>query len=103
VTLPEDPSSSPGRSAARDEAWWTNFRDLLDQQNTWPTAFPMKFIVPVAQLPEAEARFAGHALALRPSAKGSYVSVSLDPVVASADEVVALYEAAGSIEGAVLL
>ncbi|MBE2186520.1 MAG: DUF493 domain-containing protein, partial [Rhodothermales bacterium] len=35
--------------------------------------------------------------------KGAYVSVSLEPVVASADEVVALYEAAGTIPGAVLL
>ena len=106
MSLPEDlPSSTPGRSApaARDEASWDNFRRLLDEQNTWPTTYLMKFIVPAAQLPEAERRFAGHALTLRPSTKGSYVSVSLDAAVASADEVVALYKAAGTIDGALLL
>jgi len=63
----------------------------------------MKFIVPADKVLEAETRFAGHMLVLRPSSKGAYVSVSLEPVVASADEVVALYEAAGAIDGAVLL
>ncbi|MBE2185144.1 MAG: DUF493 family protein, partial [Rhodothermales bacterium] len=82
---------SESESTARDAAWWANFRRLLDDQNTWPAAFPMKFIVPADQVSEAEARFASHILALRPSSKGAYVSVSLEPVVASADEVVALY------------
>lgn len=89
--------------AAPDAAWWDRFRRLLDDQNEWPAAFPMKFIVPADKLGEARARFAVYALAERPSSKGSYVSVSLSPVVASADEVVALYEAAGAIDGAVLL
>lgn len=96
-------SESPAESAARDAAWWANFRRLLDEQNTWPAVFPMKFIVPAEHVAEAERRFDGHSIQLRPSSKGTYVSVSLEPVVASADEVVALYEAAGAIPGAVLL
>lgn len=96
-------SEPTSASTARDAAWWANFRRLLDEQNTWPAPFPMKFIVPAERVADAEHRFAGHTLALRTSSKGTYVSVSLEPVVASADEVVALYEAAGAILGAVLL
>lgn len=94
----ESPSSPPP-----DAAWWDHFRRLLDEQTTWPVRFPMKFIVPADKVAEAEARFEGHTLRLRPSSKGTFVSVSLDPEVASADDVVALYQAAGAIEGAVLL
>lgn len=87
----------------RDTAWWTRFKALLDDQTTWPAPFLFKFIVPAARVPELQALFPDYPTTTRASSKGTYVSVSLEPVLASSDEVVAIYEAAGQVEGIVML
>ncbi len=79
------------------------FRLLLDEQNDWPGEYLFKFIVPRSGLDEITALFESHPVSVRASRKGNYVSVSARIVVASSDEVVAIYLAAGEVEGVISL
>ncbi len=83
--------------------WWANFERLLDEQNEWPTTFLFKFIVPLEQMPAFQSLFEGAEMTTRASSKGNYISVTMQPVMDSADAVRAVYEKAGQIEGIVSL
>lgn len=92
------PQSEPSNAE-----WWANFERLLDEQNDWPTTFLFKFIVPLEQMPAFQALFEGEAMTTRASSKGNYISVTMQPVVDSADAVRRVYERAGQIKGVVSL
>lgn len=86
-----------------DADWWRNFRTLLDEQNDWPTEYLFKFIVPRAALDEMKAVFGAHPVTVRASSKGRYLSVTARMQMASSEEVVAVYTAAGRVEGVIAL
>ncbi len=85
------------------ESWWENFAALLDDQNDWPAAYLFKFIVPKAGLEQMKGVFDGHPVKVRASNQGNYLSVTARLEMNSSDEVIAVYKAAGEVEGVVSL
>ncbi len=96
----EHRASSPAHA---DASWWHNFRALLDEQNEWPTEYLFKFIVPRAALDEMKAVFGAHPVTVRASSKGKYLSVTARMQMDSSAAVVAVYTAAGRVEGVIAL
>lgn len=96
MTLDRKPADESAAGSAR-------FKQLLDEQNEWPTAFTFKFIVPIDRLPALEEILSGFLLQTRPSRKGNYIAVTCAPLMASSDEVMSIYERTSHIEGIVSL
>jgi len=85
------------------EEWWSEFKDLLDEQNDWPTQYTFKFIAPSQRLDALKSVFGDHPVKVRASSKGNYMSVTARMHMESSDEVVAIYEEASSIEDVISL
>jgi len=85
----------------------SQFRDLLNENTTWPSVYLFKFICPsdASTVAEVKALFHGNAVDLvrRNSNKGNYVSITVKTRMRSADEVIACYEKAGHIKGLMAL
>ena len=82
--------------------WWANFGRLLDEQTEWPAPYIFKFIVPVEQMPAFLERFEQTDLKTRPSKNNNYIGVTMQPVMASVDDVRAVYERAFEVEGIIM-
>ncbi|ODN43469.1 hypothetical protein BGC07_11730 [Piscirickettsia litoralis] len=80
-----------------------NFKELLEENYTWPAEYPFKFIVPKDQIDLALALFPEQAVKQTPSKKGNYISVSCKKWMKSSEEVLALYERAAKINGLISL
>jgi hypothetical protein len=93
--------STNGKNDAK--AWWARFGALLDSQTEWPSDYLFKFIVPRQRFEEVKDVFDGEKLVVRASTRGRYLSVTARVRVGSSDDVIAIYEAAGSIEGVISL
>lgn len=89
--------------AENDEEWWRRFKELLDDQNDWPTQYTFKFIAPAGRLDELKDVFGDHPVRVRASSKGNYKSVTVHLRMSSSEEVVAIYEEASSIDGVISL
>lgn len=89
--------------AEDDDAWWDRFKELLDDQNDWPTQYTFKFIAPAPRVEELKEVFGDHPVRVRESSKGNYMSVTAHLRMSSSDEVVAIYEEASSVEGVISL
>lgn len=92
-----------GREELKGDAWWQRFRELLDDQNEWPSEYLFKFIVPRASQALLEAVFGDEPFKVRASSKGNYVSVTASLLMQSSDQVVELYQRAAKIPGVVSL
>lgn len=80
------------------------FRDLLNQEHSWPTTYIFKFIVKGDQEREVTDLFDEDVVInKKPSSAGKYTSVTIQAKMATADEVIAIYNAAASIEGIISL
>ena len=83
------------------------FRELLEQNYTWPALYMFKFICPADN--EAIARLQRPfdpevaELSLRPSSKGNYVSFTAKELMMSVDAVIERYEQARGIPGLISL
>ena len=84
-------------------AWWSRFKGLLDDQNTWPSKYLFKFIAPRSSLSAVEALFSPHSVVTRASSKGRYISVTAHILMSSSEEIVAVYHKAAKIEGVIAL
>lgn len=89
--------------SSSSDAWWDRFQGLLDDQNDWPANYLFKFIVPRAGLEDLKRVFGEYPVRVRPSRKGNYMSVTARMEMHSSDEVVAVYQAAGRVEGVISL
>ncbi|MFO8099770.1 MAG: DUF493 domain-containing protein [Salinibacter sp.] len=89
--------------AADDDEWWDRFKELLDDQNDWPTRYTFKFIAPADRLNDLKAVFGDHTVRVRESSKGNYKSVTAHLRMSSSEEVVEIYEDASGIEGVISL
>ena len=69
-----------------------SFKSSLDAYYKWPASFPFKFIVPVEQANQVIELLDNPNLTYRPSKNGRYRAFSLDKMVHSSEEVVAIYE-----------
>ena len=83
------------------------FRELLEQNYTWPALYMFKFICPADN--EAIARLQQlfdpevAEISLRPSSKGNYVSFTAKELMMSVDAVIERYEQARGIPGLISL
>lgn len=89
--------------SARDAQWWERFEALLDEQTAFPSTYVFKFIVPLDQVATLEALFPDYEPTYRASAKGNYVSLTMQPVMESAEAVIAVYRRAAQVEGVIML
>ncbi len=87
----------------KDEGGWERFQNLLDDQMDWPSEFVFKFIAPQAGLNDLKAVFGLHPVRVRSSRAGNYISVTARMEVHSSYEIIAVYKAAATIEGVILL
>lgn len=69
-----------------------SFKSSLDAYYTWPASFPFKFIVPIEQANQVIELLDDPNLTSRPSANGRYRAFSLEKMMHSSEEVVAVYE-----------
>ena len=89
--------------AENDDEWWDRFKELLDDQNDWPTRYTFKFIAPSDSLDRLKRVFDDHPVRVRESSKGNYKSVTAHLQMSSSEEVVAIYEEASEIDGVISL
>lgn len=80
-----------------------NFKELLDQEYSWPCVYTFKFIVPQGQKEKVESLFPNYEINFRNSTKGKYVSLTIQLEASSSDLIIAIYEKAATIEGLIAL
>ena len=79
------------------------FKELLDQEHTWPGDYQFKFILKKTELETAQSLFPTEQITLRESESGKYISVTFSKKVASSDEVLMVYKKASMIPGVMAL
>ena len=93
----------PKKLPLSDPRWWDNLRQLLDDNNDWPTDYLFKFIAPRSAVDELKKVFDGHEIDLKASKRGNYLSLTSRIRVQSSEEVITVYRQAGSVEGVISL
>ena len=80
------------------------FKELLNQEYSWPVRYAFKFIVSVGQVKIVEDIFSENVeITKKPSSGGKYVSVTINATMNNADEILAIYKAASAIHGIISL
>lgn len=80
------------------------FKELLNQEYSWPATYPFKFIVPAGEEKAIEALFKKEfEIKKRPSSGRKYTSVTIHAKMVSADEILAIYKTVSSIAGIISL
>jgi len=79
------------------------FKEKLESSSTFPTRYLFKFIVPKGKEAEIIALFPNEEVLLKPSSGGKYVSTTIQKWVDDADQILALYERAATIQGIISL
>lgn len=103
ASQPNNDLSFNNLDSNQDAESWDRFRELLDDQNDWPTRYTFKFIVPASNVEAVKDVFGGHPVRIRSSSKGTYKSVTAHMKVASSQAVIETYKEASSIEGVIAL
>jgi len=80
-----------------------SFKEQLDAQTNFPTVYMFKFIVPMGKEGEVAKLLPNNEMVLKESAKGSFVSATIQAMMPSSDAIVAIYERASEIEGIISL
>jgi hypothetical protein len=79
------------------------FKQMLDQEHQWPTWYMFKFITPRDKEDLVVALFPDGQATVKASSKGKYRSVTSKIIMASAQEVLDIYEKAYHIDGVLAL
>ena len=79
------------------------FKQVLDQSHAWPCGYAFKFVVPKRSENDLRALFPAADITRRISSAGRYVSLTAKQTISSAQEVVALYQAAAAVENIIIL
>lgn len=98
-----DERMAPQKLPLSDPNWWSNFQQLLDNNNEWPGTYVFKFIVPKEGMDALKQVFEGHEIDIKASSKGTYQSLTCRIDVENSDDVVRIYRAAGEVEGVIAL
>ena len=93
----------PDKDSTDSGEWWGNFQRLLESELDWPGEYVFKFIVPKSGLEEMKSVFEGEEIVVRASSAGNYLSVTARLQVDTSEDVIAIYTAAGEIEGVISL
>jgi hypothetical protein len=86
-----------------DTSQFEKFKELLDQEHSWPSEYQFKFIVKHSELENVRALFREETIAIRESESGKYVSLTFSKVMRSSDEVISIYKKASIIPGLMAL
>ena len=79
------------------------FKELLDNEYSWPAEYLFKFIVNKEYKEELVNLFDGHKVIEKLSSKGKYISISGRVLMHSAEEIMAVYEKAAKIKTVISL
>lgn len=79
------------------------FKEKLESSSTFPTRYLFKFILPKGKEAAVIALFPNEDVLLKPSSGGKYVSTTIQKWVDDADQILAIYERAATIEGIISL
>lgn len=79
------------------------FKELLDNQYSWPTDYLFKFIVTPPHKNELLMLFGTHKVIEKPSSTGKYISITARVLMHNAEEVMNLYEKAAKIKTVISL
>lgn len=78
--------------------------ELLSTEYQWPGPYVFKFIAPVDKVGSVSSLFDERfETTNKPSKKGNYISLTAVGEMSSPDEVIKIYQAAGSIPGVISL
>ncbi len=86
-----------------DASQFEKFKELLDQEHTWPSEYQFKFIVKHSELENVQSLFREETIAIRESESGKYASLTFSKVMRSSDEVISIYKKASIIPGLMAL
>ena len=78
-------------------------KHLLEENHNWPDEFVFKFIVPFTSVDLLSAILSPTPVQKKASRTGKYVSVTCRKMVASSEEVLAIYEEVSKIKGIISL
>ncbi len=85
-----------------EEDYYSNLKQKLEDNGSWPQPYLFKFIIPAdnQKLAQVEALFGAEAqVTTRQSKTNKFISISAKEVMLSADEVIKVYKKAGNIKG----
>ncbi len=80
-----------------------SFREKLDDLYDWPALYKFKFIVPNLQAKEVKGIFETGEMKEKESKNGKYISVSVQIMAQSSQEIIDYYIKAKKIEGIISL
>ena len=93
--------------ASKTTLFYNRLREQLEESADWPSNYLFKFILPSDEEKKATVRsvFANHPVQIteRNSSKNSYVSISIEGVFESPDQIISKYKAVAQIEGVIQL
>ena len=94
-------------SASKEDEFYSNLKQKLNDQTAWPSIYLFKFIVKMNEKKvEALTKVfekEKNDITLKPSSAGKYVSFSVKTMMLNADSVIAKYKEVGKIEGVIAL
>ena len=79
------------------------FREKLEEGYSWPSLYMFKFIVPRGKEDQVAKLFPKHEVKARESNQGNYISITVQLMCNSSDEIISIYEEAHKIEGLIAL
>lgn len=80
-----------------------SFKEKLEAQNSFPTLYMFKFIVPSGSETAVAALLPNNKMSLKTSSKGKYVSATIKAMMPNSDAILDVYEKASEIEGVISL
>jgi hypothetical protein len=80
-----------------------SFREKLEAVSVWPSLYMFKFIVPAEQKEKVIEIFSTHEVKERPSKNGKYVSLTINVLANSADQIIDKYLETYKIKGIIAL
>ena len=87
--------------------FYNRLRDQLEESADWPSNYLFKFILPSDEDKKATVLsvFENHSVQIteRNSSKNTYVSISIEGVFSSPDQIISKYKAVAQIEGVIQL
>jgi putative lipoic acid-binding regulatory protein len=77
------------------------FKEKLESSGEFPLLYMFKFIVPMGREAEVGVLFPKNEIILKTSSGGKYVSVTIQVMMDTADQIIHIYEKASEIEGVI--
>jgi putative lipoic acid-binding regulatory protein len=88
------------------ETDYTKLRNLLNEENNWPTVYIFKFIIPADnhKIALVQSKFSDDAIILhKESSTGKYFSITIKEVMLNADTIIDKYKEMEGIDGLMAL